>query len=450
MKKLPSVVIIGRPNVGKSSLFNRILKRRAAVVSDREGVTRDRHFQNSFWNGRNFQIVDTGGYIMDETIDELAESVRDQILTAVQEADKVIFMVDARVGLTSMDEQFAQLVKRGRSEFILVANKAEKEADKYQSYEFYKLGMGDPIPVSATVGSGMGDLMDIIVEGLPEEDELEEEEMIRFAILGRPNAGKSTLLNQIIGEERSITSDIAGTTRDSIEAIFNYHGRQFKITDTAGLRKKARVNDEVEYFSNMRSLESIRRSDVCILMVDVNEKIGVQDMRILSQIQDNNKGLIVVLNKWDTVDKADKTYDHLVKELKAMTPELQFVPFLSISALTGQRANKVIDEVVKVYDNCFRVLGRDRVVQVFEDAVAANPHPSRHSKRIKMTRACQILVNPPVVTIECSNPELVDESWKRYMRRKIFNAFDLSGAPLKLNFDQELRLRKDEELEHHS
>lgn len=450
MKKLPSVVIIGRPNVGKSSLFNRILKRRAAVVSDREGVTRDRHFQNTFWNGRNFQIVDTGGYIMDENIDELADAVRDQILTAVQEADKVIFMVDAQVGLTSMDEQFAQLVKRGRDNFILVANKAEKELDRYQSYEFYKLGMGDPHPVSATVGVGMGDLMDVIVEGLPEEDELEEEEMIRFAIMGRPNAGKSTLLNQIIGEERSITSDIAGTTRDSIEAVFNYHGRKFKITDTAGLRRKARVKDEVEYFSNMRSLESIRRSDVCVLMIDVNEKIAVQDMRILSQIQDNNKGLIVVLNKWDTVDKADKTYDHLVKELKEMTPELQFVPFLSISALTGQRATKVIEEVIKVYDNCFRVLGRDKVVEVFEEAIQANPHPSRHSQRIKMTRACQIMVNPPVVTIECSHPELVDESWKRFMRRRIFNAFELQGAPLKLNFDQELRLRKDEELEHHS
>lgn len=450
MKKLPSVVIIGRPNVGKSSLFNRILKRRAAVVSDREGVTRDRHFQNTFWNGRNFQIVDTGGYIMDENIDELADAVRDQILTAVQEADKVIFMVDAQVGLTSMDEQFAQLVKRGRDNFILVANKAEKELDRYQSYEFYKLGMGDPHPVSATVGVGMGDLMDVIVEGLPEEDELEEEEMIRFAIMGRPNAGKSTLLNQIIGEERSITSDIAGTTRDSIEAVFNYHGRKFKITDTAGLRRKARVKDEVEYFSNMRSLESIRRSDVCVLMIDVNEKIAVQDMRILSQIQDNNKGLIVVLNKWDTVDKANKTYDHLVKELKEMTPELQFVPFLSISALTGQRATKVIEEVIKVYDNCFRVLGRDKVVEVFEEAIQANPHPSRHSQRIKMTRACQIMVNPPVVTIECSHPELVDESWKRFMRRRIFNAFELQGAPLKLNFDKELRLRKDEELEHHS
>ena len=450
MKKLPSVVIIGRPNVGKSSLFNRILKRRAAVVADRDGVTRDRHFQNTFWNGYNFTLVDTGGYIMDELIDELAEAVRDQILTAIQEADKVVFMVDAQVGLTEMDEQFSKLVKRAREKFILVANKSEKQSDRYQNYEFYKLGMGDPFNVSATTGYGMGDFMDKLVEGFVEEDELEEDEMIRMAILGRPNAGKSTLLNTILGEYRSITSDVAGTTRDSIEATFNWNKRQFKITDTAGLRKKARVNDEVEYFSNMRSLESIRRSDVCVLMLDGNEDIGVQDLRILNQIQENDKGLLVVVNKWDAVEKEDKTFDERVREIKDRSPELQFVPIISISALTGLRSNRVIEEVVKIYDNCFRVLGRDRVVEVFNEAVGANPHPTRHSQFIKMNRACQIMVNPPVVTIECSHPELVDESWKRYFRRKLFKAFELEGAPLKLNFDLELRLRKDEELEQQS
>jgi len=448
--KLPIVCIVGRPNVGKSSLFNRILGRRAAVVSDRDGVTRDRHYQTAFYNGREFTVVDTGGFLPDDSIDVLADSVRAQIFTALQDADLVLFMVDIRVGITDLDQQFARMVKRLDKQVILVANKSEVPEDRTESWEFLPLGLGQPRTISALTGYACLSLLDEVIGLLPGGTKGIHDEIrpIRFAILGRPNAGKSTLLNRILGEERAVVSDIPGTTRDSIDCTFTVDEVPFVVTDTAGLRKKARVSDEVEVFSNMRTQESIRRSDLCVLIIDVTRGLEVQDFRIITDIRKAGKGLILLLNKWDILpNKTDKSFDHLVKEMFEREPMLEFVPILSISAKDGQRVHRVIQEIKTVYNNCRRVLGRDRLAEVFAEACEKNPHPTRQARPIKLMRACQIMVEPPVIDIETRYPEFVDEAYKRYLMKLFFDAFQLSGAPLRLNFDQKLTLRKDEDLE---
>ena len=448
--KLPVVSIVGRPNVGKSSLFNRILGRRAAVVSDRDGVTRDRHYQTANYKNREFIIIDTGGFLPDDTIDVLADSVRVQIFNAIQDSDLVLFMVDVRVGITELDLQFSRMIKRLDKKVILVANKSEKESDRTESWNFLPLGFGPPHTVSALTGYACLSLLDQVLELLPGEKSIrrQEERPIRFAILGRPNAGKSTLLNKILNEERAVVSDVPGTTRDSIDCQFTVDDVPFVVTDTAGLRKKARVSDEVEIFSNMRTMESIRRSDVCVLMIDVTRGLEVQDFRIITEIRKAGKGLIILLNKWDILEnKTEKSFDHLVKDMVERETMLEWVPIISISALEGQRVHRLVDEIKKVYSNCRRVLGREHLAEFFAGLTIRKPHPPRQSRIIVLNRACQTMVEPPVITIETRTPELVDEAYKRYLLKNFYEEFQLHGAPLRLNFDQKLTLRKDEELE---
>jgi GTP-binding protein len=440
--------------VGKSSLFNRILGRRAAVVADREGVTRDRHYQEAEWLGTPFRIIDTGGFLPDDRVDELADSVRVQIFHAITDSDLIIFMADVRVGPQALDQTFARLVLKSGKPTILIANKAEKETDRTEPWAFLGLGLGEPRMISATTGYGMRSLMDEALGLLPKtgvrstKGPTPDSSIVRFAVLGRPNAGKSTLLNRIIGEERLVVSDIPGTTRDSIEVDFTWQGRKMVLTDTAGLRKKARVEDEVEIFSNMRTAESIKRSDVCVLMVDATRGLEIQDFRIMEQIRAAGKGLVLLFNKWDIMpDKGSKTFDHLVKEIREKETMLEWVPVIAISALEGQRVHRVVQEIVTVWTNCRRILGRDRLTEVFQKAVGARPHPMRKSKPVRLDRACQIIVNPPVVAIETNHPDLVDEGYKKYLLKILFEEFQLLGAPLRLNFMRNLDLRKDEDLE---
>jgi GTP-binding protein len=437
--------------VGKSSLFNRFLGRRAAVVADRDGVTRDRHFQTMEWDFRRFIVVDTGGYLPDEGIDPMAAQVRAQILVAINEASVVLFVVDALTGLTELDTRFARLLRQTKKPVILVVNKAEDPNERMQSYEFLQLGFGDPISVSARSGFMTGNLLSRITKHIPTIDQLpvqaEGGNDTRLAILGRPNSGKSTLVNRLLGEERLIASDVAGTTRDSIDCEMMVGDKRYILTDTAGLRKKAKVSDEVEYYSNMRSIESIRRSHVCIVLIDATQGMEQQDLRIIHQVIDQDKGLIVLINKWDILeDKDHHSWDLMVKEWKADLVELEHVPMISISALTGQRVHKLLELVDEVRTNCSRILGRDRLSEIFDAAVLDHPHPDRRGWPVLMKRACQIIVDPVVVAIECSQPDQVEESWKRFMLRRLRENFELSGPPLKLNFDAEIRLRKDEEL----
>jgi len=455
VKQLPVLCIVGRPNVGKSSLFNRILGRRAAVVSDRDGVTRDRHYQEADWLGTPFNLVDTGGYLPDDTIDQLADSVRVQIFNAIDDADLVIFMVDVRVGPQTLDRQFAKLVQRAGKPVILVANKSEKEADRTEPWGFLSLGLGEARMISATTGYGLRSVMDEVLGLLPKtgaksnRGPAPDPDVIRFAVLGRPNAGKSTLLNRILGEDRLVVSDIPGTTRDSIEVDFNWQGRRFVVTDTAGLRKKAKVDDEVEYFSNMRSIESAKRSDVSVLVIDATRGLEIQDFRIMEQIRSAGKGLVLVFNKWDIYPGKDsKSFDHMVKALREKETMLEWVPIIAISALEGQRVHRVIQEIMTVWTNCRRILGRERLAEVFQRAVNERPHPMRKSKPVRLDRACQILVNPPVIAIETNHPDLVDDGYKRHLLKVLFEEFQLQGAPLRINLVTHLDLRKDEELEY--
>ena len=455
MLNLPTVCIVGRPNVGKSSLFNRILGRRAAVVSDREGVTRDRHYQEAQFQGVNFTLVDTGGFMTDEQIDVLADSVREQIFAAVNDANLILFMVDVRVGITTLDQQFAKLILKTEKSVILVANKSEDAADRAEGWAFLRLGMGAPRTVSALTGYAVLSLLEEIILLLPQKEKAKEEQKpISFAILGRPNVGKSTLLNKLLNEERVVVSEIPGTTRDSIDCEFKRNGVNFKVTDTAGLRKKARVakqRDEVEIFSNMRTMESIRRSDVVVLLLDAARGFEIQDLRIITEIRKAGKGLILAINKWDILENKDsKSFDLIIKEIREKDPLFEWVPVISISALEGLRVSRLLQEIQRVHANCKRIIGRERVAETFKTAIEKNPHHSRGGHSVLLKRACQILINPPVIAIETQYPDLIDESYKRYLLKTFFEEFGLAGAPLKLNFDRNLRLRSDEDLFLHS
>lgn len=452
MKKLPQVSIVGRPNVGKSSLFNRILKRRVAVVSDREGVTRDRHYQNTMWDDKDFNLVDTGGFLLDSEVDEMAEYVRAQIKHAVSESDLILFMVDGRAQISDLDMQFAKIIHRWGKKVLLVANKNERPEDRQNIWEYINLGFGDAFAISAATGYGVGDLLSEITSRIEKVnlEDVDVDGIRKLAILGRPNAGKSTLLNKLLNSERLITSEVAGTTRDSIDCELTFENNKYIITDTAGLRKKARVSDDVEYYSNMRSVESIRRSDVCILMLDANRGMETQDYRIVQQIRNNNKGLVILFNKWDELEgKSHKSFDEFRISIRDRDPMLAYVPMLSISALNGMRVNKVMNEVEAVYCNCHRVLGREKLTELFKHAAESNPHPSRETKIVRMDRACQIMINPPVVMIETTQPKLVDESWQRFFKKVLYENFELNGAHVKINFDRHLKLRTDEELIEH-
>ena len=444
--QLPTVAIVGRPNVGKSSFFNRVLGRRAAVVADREGVTRDRHYQVAEWNDRYFQVVDTGGF-MSKDLDGVNGSVRKQIELAVADADLVLFLVDGRVGITELDQTFARVIQKTGRPALLVVNKAEKRQVAMESSQFWNLGLGEPFPISALQGDYVADLLDKVLERLPDDPvAITRDDRIRVAILGRPNAGKSTMVNSLVGEDRVITSAIAGTTRDAIDTEFEWEGRKFTLTDTAGLRKKARVRDEVEYFSNMRALEAVRRSDVCVLLVDAERGMEIQDHRICTLIQETGKGLIVCLNKWDVVRAGDKTFDHMVKALRQRNPDLEGFPFLSTSGLTGKRLVRVLEEIVKVKENLSRVLGRENVIRFFEETVAKHPHPATSLGPVILQRCCQVLVNPPALAFEVSHPERVQVSYVRYLRRQAYDFFSLEGAPVRIWFRSRFKLRSDEDL----
>ncbi len=444
---LPKVVIVGRPNVGKSSLFNRIVGRKAAVVLDREGVTRDRHYQTSEWNGVYFQIIDTGGFLSKE-LDALDGQVKNQIEAALTEAECAIFVVDGRSGVSDLDLQFSRFMHQRNRRTFLAVNKTESRQAQTDAHEFWSIGMGQPYSISALTGLGVADLLDDVIASLGDKpDTAPPDTSIRVAVLGRPNAGKSTLVNRLLGEERLITSDIPGTTRDSIDTEFEYQGHSFVLTDTAGLRRKARVKDDVEYYSNMRSLESIRRSDVCVLLFDIERGLEIQDLRIIEQVQTAGKGLVMALNKWDLIAAEDKTFDNMVKEMIYKYTELEFVPFIAISGLTGRRLPRLMDIILRVHGGLERILGREEVIKWFEETVAKHPHPYTTKGAVMLKRCCQVMVKPPALAFEVSRPELVSESYIRYLRRQAHEYFGLEGVPLRIWFRDRFQLRTDEELE---
>ena len=426
------VAIVGRPNVGKSTLFNRLTKTRRAIVSDEAGTTRDRQYGKSGWNGREFSVVDTGGWVVNSD-DIFEEEIRKQVLIATEEADLVLFLVDVTTGLTDLDEDVATILRRSKLPVILVANKADNNVQIYDSYEFYKLGLGEPVCISSATGSGTGDLLDMVLSKLPEgnADELEEG-IPRFAVVGRPNVGKSSLVNAFIGEDRHIVTDIAGTTRDSIYTRYDKFGFDFYLVDTAGIRRKNKVTEDLEFYSVMRSIRAIENSDVCILMIDATRGIEAQDMNIFQLIQKNNKSLVVVVNKWDLVEeKSQKVIDTFQNAIRnRMAPFTDF-PIIFASAMTKQRIFKVLETAKQVYLNRKVRIGTSKLNEVMLPLIEAYPPPSTKGKYIKIKYVSQLPnTQIPSFVFYANLPQYVKEPYKRFLENKIRENWELTGSPI--------------------
>jgi len=427
------VAIVGRPNVGKSTLFNRLTNSRQAIVSDEAGTTRDRQYGKCEWCGHEFSVVDTGGWVVNSD-DIFEEEIRKQVLVATEEADLVLFLCDIKNGVTDWDMDVAQILRRQKNlPVLLVANKADDGKDLYYQYDFFKLGLGDPYCISAATGSGTGDLLDKILELLPEKSQDDAEDGIpRFAVVGRPNAGKSSLINAFIGEDRHIVTDIAGTTRDSIYTRYDKFGFDFYLVDTAGIRRKNKVSEDLEFYSVMRSIRSIENSDVCILMIDATRGIEAQDMNIFQLIQKNNKSLVVVVNKWDLVeDKSQeviKTFENAIRQ--RMAPFVDF-PIIFASALTKQRIFKVLETAKEVYLHRKARIGTTKLNEVMLPLIEATPPPSVKGKYIKIKYVAQVPdTQIPTFVFYANLPQYVKEPYKRFLENKIRENWTLTGSPI--------------------
>jgi GTP-binding protein len=426
------VAIVGRPNVGKSTLFNRLTKTRQAIVSAEAGTTRDRQYGKCEWCGREFSVVDTGGWVVNSD-DIFEEEIRKQVLLATEEADLVLFLVDVTTGLTDLDEDVAQILRRSKLPVILVANKADNNAQIYDSYEFYKLGLGEPQCISSVTGSGTGDLLDLVVGKLPSTNEESVEDGIpRFAVVGRPNAGKSSIINAFIGEERNIVTEIAGTTRDSIYTRYDKFGFDFYLVDTAGIRRKNKVTEDLEFYSVMRSIRAIENSDVCILMIDATRGIEAQDMNIFQIIQKNNKSIVVVVNKWDLVEDkspiAIKTFENAIRD--RMAPFTDF-PIIFASALTKQRIFKVLETAKQVYLNRTAKVGTTKLNEVMLPIIEATPPPSIKGKYIKIKYCSQVPnTQIPTFVFYANLPQYVKENYRRFLENKIRENWPMTGCPI--------------------
>ena len=426
------VAIVGRPNVGKSTLFNRLTKTRSAIVSDTAGTTRDRQYGKCDWAGREFSVVDTGGWVVNSD-DIFEDAIRRQVLVATEEADLVLFLVDVNAGVTDLDEDVAQILRRTKVPVLLVVNKADNNEQIYEAPVFYSLGLGDPFPISAATGSGTGDLLDAVIDKLkPGEAEDVEDGIPRFAVVGRPNVGKSSIINAFIGEDRNLVTEIAGTTRDSIYTRFDKFGFDFYLVDTAGIRRKNKVTEDLEFYSVMRSIRSIEHSDVCILMIDATRGIETQDMNIFQLIQKNQKSLVVVVNKWDLVPDKDqkviKTFENAIRE--RMAPFVDF-PIIFASALTKQRIFKVLETAKQVYLNRKTHVGTSKLNEIMLPLIEAYPPPSTKGKYIKI-KYCTQLPNTqiPSFVFYANLPQYVKENYRRFLENKIRDNWNMHGTPI--------------------
>ncbi len=428
------VAIVGRPNVGKSTLFNRLTGTRQAIVSDEAGTTRDRQYGKVEWGTREFSLVDTGGWVVNSD-DIFEEEIRKQVVLATEEADLILFVVDVQNGITDLDTQVAQILRRAKTPVILCANKTDQNEDRYGAPEFYALGLGEPYCVSAATGSGTGDLLDLILAELPTKNQEEGEENIpRFSVVGRPNAGKSSLINAFIGEDRHIVTDIAGTTRDSILTRYDKFGFDFYLVDTAGIRKKNKVSEDLEFYSVMRSIRAIENSDVCILLIDATRGIESQDMNIFQLVQRNNKSLVVVVNKWDTVEeKTQKVISHFEDTIRERMAPFTDFPIIFSSALTKQRIFRVLETAKEVYLNRKRHVGTAALNERLLPLIEAYPPPSIKGKYIKIKYCAQIRdTQIPTFVFYANLPQYVRDPYKRFLENKIREYWYFSGCPINI------------------
>ncbi len=427
------VAIVGRPNVGKSTLFNRLIQRREAIVDAVSGVTRDRNYGKSDWNGKEFSVIDTGGYVVGS--DDIFEAEIDkQVELAIDEADVIMFMVDVESGVTGMDEEVAQLLRKVKKPVFLVVNKVDNSKRHDDATEFYSLGLGDYYTIASINGSGTGELLDAIVEALPKQEEQEEDELPRFAVVGRPNAGKSSFINALIGEDRYIVTDIAGTTRDSSDTKYNRFGFDFNLIDTAGIRKKSKVKDDLEFYSVMRSVRAIEYSDVCILIIDATRGFEGQDQNIFWLAEKNKKGIVILVNKWDLVEKDTHTTKQFEQMIRQETAPFTDVPIIFISALTKQRIFKAIETAVEVFENRKQKISTSKLNDSVLEIVKQNHPPAHKGKFIKIKFVRQLPSPTPQFVFYANLPQYIKDPYKRYIENKLREIYNFTGVPIVIYF----------------
>ncbi|CAN5290182.1 ribosome biogenesis GTPase Der [soil metagenome] len=426
---IPVVALVGRPNVGKSALFNRIIGQNSAIVSEEAGTTRDRHFARTDWNGRQFWLVDTGG-IAEDPREPMDLAIRRQVQTAIAESDLLLLVVDAKMGVHPSDQHVVDTLRDSRKPWLLVANKVDNPRST-DFYEFYSIGAGDPLPVSAANGTNSGDLLDAITERLPEVVGDEGEEL-RVAVVGRPNVGKSSIVNRLLGEERLVVSEVPGTTRDAIDTPTQYHGRRVIFVDTAGLRRQSKVDEGIEFYSGLRTRRAIERATICVLVIDATEGLHNQDLKIATLAWEAGRGLIIAVNKWDLFEKDDKSAARFEREVQEKAPYLRFVPFLFISAKTGQRVQRLMDVIMEVDRERQKRIGTSEVNTILEELVARRQPPQGGGREVKMNYATQVETAPPMIAVFGNAPDLVQEHYIRYLHNGFREAWGFTGNPLRV------------------
>jgi GTP-binding protein len=429
---LPIVAIIGRPNVGKSTLFNRLLKRRIAVVDDEPGVTRDRNYAPTSWNRREFYLVDTGGFVPDSRT-EMERLVKAQAEIAISEADMVLFLVDAKVGAQNIDLEIANRLRKMEKKVLLVANKVDNQKDEADLPLLNKLGLGEPVPVSGLNGINIGDLLDLIAQSLPEEGAKEEiGESVKVAVIGRPNVGKSSFVNALLGEEKLIVTESPGTTRDPIDTVIEINGTNYTLIDTAGLRRKSKIENGIEYYTSLRTLKSIQRCDVAFVLIEAQVGLVNQDVKIMGEVHDLKKGMVIGVNKWDLVEKNDKTADYYTKRIKREAPSFDYVPLVYISVKTKQRLGTTLNLITQVYNERKKRIETSELNEKLGSEIKRKPPASVKGRYIKIYYCTQTDVEPPTFVFFCNYPELLQKSYLRYLEHKIREHFGFMGTPIRM------------------
>lgn len=431
------LAIVGRPNVGKSTLFNRLVGMRKAIVDDTAGVTRDRHYGRCEWCGREFSVVDTGGYTTNSE-DVFESAIREQVQIAINEADVVLFMVEAATGITDYDSEIADVLRRSKKPVLLCVNKVDSGEKQYDAYQFYSLGLGEIWSISAANGSGTGDLLDEIVRVLPEDTQVEDPYagLPRIAIVGKPNVGKSSITNALLGEDRNIVTPVAGTTRDSIETHYNKFGHEFMLVDTAGIRRKTKVHEDLEFYSVMRSIRAIEHADICVLMIDATSGMEAQDMSIFNLIQKNRKGCVIVVNKWDLFIKDTNTLKKYEEALRARIAPFTDVPIVFTSVLKMQRIQDVLDAIARVYSNYSRKISTSKLNEALLPIIEMTPPPAWKGKYVKIKYITQLPTAFPAFAFFCNLPQYLKDPYKRFLENQLREQFDFTGCPIQIFFRQ--------------
>ena len=430
------VAIVGRPNVGKSTLFNKLIGDRLSIVKNEPGVTRDRLYRETEWSGKEFLLVDTGG-LEPRTNDFMMSKIKQQAQVAIDEADVIIFLVDGKAGITGLDEDVANVLRKQDKKVVVAVNKIDNYMkDQENILEFYALGFEEVIGISGEHKTNLGDLLDAVVDKFDDEKEVEEEDSLKIAILGRPNAGKSSLVNKLLNEERSIVSDMAGTTRDAIDSSLKYDGDKFTLIDTAGIRRKSKVEDSIEYYSVLRAVKSIKRADVCVLMLDATELLTDQDKRVAGLIYEERKPIIIAVNKWDLIEKNNNSVKEFTELVKADLPFLDYAPIVTISALTGKRTVNILEQARFINEEYHKKVTTGLLNQILAEIIAQNPVPTRKGRAVKINYATQVSQAPPKFVFFSNNPDLIHFSYQRYIENKLREYFGFEGCPIDIVFNR--------------